>query len=78
VGRAIALALSEAGAAVAVCARSEDEIAGVAGKIASRQGRARAIRCDVTHRQEVEYAALTHKDPPVVLNRGGFPADRDV
>jgi NAD(P)-dependent dehydrogenase (short-subunit alcohol dehydrogenase family) len=54
IGRAIALALSDAGAAVAVCARTKDEITGVAGDIADRGGRALAMRCDVTHRQGVE------------------------
>ena len=49
-GRAITLALSDAGAAVAVCARSEDEIAAVAGEIADRDGQALAIRSDVAHR----------------------------
>jgi 7-alpha-hydroxysteroid dehydrogenase len=54
IGRAIALALSEAGAAVAVCARSGDEVTRVAGEIADRTGRALAVRCDVTCRREVE------------------------
>jgi len=54
VGRAIALALGDAGAAVAVCARSEDDVTRVAGEIAGRGEPALAIRCDVTHRQEVE------------------------
>jgi len=54
VGRAIALALSDAGAAVAVCARSEDDVARVAGEIADRRGHALALRCDVTERHEVE------------------------
>jgi NAD(P)-dependent dehydrogenase (short-subunit alcohol dehydrogenase family) len=54
IGRAIALALSEAGAAVAVCARSEDQVTDVARKIAGRKGRALAVRCDVRHRHEVE------------------------
>ncbi len=54
IGRAIALALSDAGAAVAVCARSEDEVSGVAGQIEGRGRRALAVRCDVTCRQEVE------------------------
>ena len=38
--RAIALALAEAGAAVGVCARSADEVTGVASEIADREGRA--------------------------------------
>ena len=54
IGRAIALALGEAGAAVAVCARSAGEVTGVAREIADRKGRAVAFRCDVLHRQEVE------------------------
>jgi len=53
IGRAIALALGDAGAAVAVCARSGDDVTGVAGEIAGRRGHALAIRCDVTGRQEV-------------------------
>lgn len=50
----MALALSQAGAAVAVCARSEDEVTAVAREIADRKGRALAVRCDVLHRHEVE------------------------
>jgi NAD(P)-dependent dehydrogenase (short-subunit alcohol dehydrogenase family) len=38
IGRAIALALSDAGAAVAVCARCENEVSGVAGEIADLWG----------------------------------------
>lgn len=38
IGRAIALALSDAGAAVAVCARSKDEVRGVCGEIEGRGG----------------------------------------
>jgi NAD(P)-dependent dehydrogenase (short-subunit alcohol dehydrogenase family) len=53
IGRAIALALSDAGAAVAVCARSEDEVTGVCGEIEGRGGNGFALRCDVTCRQEV-------------------------
>ena len=40
VGRAIALALSDAGAGVAVCARSADDVTGVAGETAGRGGHA--------------------------------------
>jgi len=54
IGRAIALALGQAGAAVAVCARSEAEVIGVARELADRNGRALAVRCDVLHRHEVE------------------------
>lgn len=54
IGRAIALALAEAGAAVAVCARSQDDVTRVAEEIAGRRRQAVALRCDVTHRHEVE------------------------
>lgn len=54
IGRAIALALSQAGAAVAVCARSMDELTGVTREIAHRKGHAAAVRCDVLRRHEVE------------------------
>ncbi|HEY5988453.1 MAG TPA: SDR family oxidoreductase [Streptosporangiaceae bacterium] len=77
VGRAIALALSDVGAAVAVCARSEDQLAGVAAEISDRRGRALAIRCDLTRRQEVEgmIAAIDAAMGPVDLlvnNAGQF------
>jgi 7-alpha-hydroxysteroid dehydrogenase len=38
IGRAMALAFSQAGAAVAVRARSEDEVTGVAREIADHRG----------------------------------------
>jgi NAD(P)-dependent dehydrogenase (short-subunit alcohol dehydrogenase family) len=77
VGRAIALALSDAGAAVALCARSQDEVSGVAGQIAGRGRRALAVRCDVTDRQEVQSmaAAVQEAIGPVDLlvnNAGQF------
>lgn len=76
-GRAIALALGEAGAAVAVCARSQDDVTRVAGEIAARRGRALALRCDVTGRREVEgmVAAVQEAIGPVDLlvnNAGQF------
>jgi NAD(P)-dependent dehydrogenase (short-subunit alcohol dehydrogenase family) len=75
IGRAIALALSDAGAAVAVCARSQDDVTGVAGEIAERGGHALAVRCDVTDRQEVEgmAAAVEEALGPVdlVVNNAG-------
>jgi NAD(P)-dependent dehydrogenase (short-subunit alcohol dehydrogenase family) len=59
IGRAIALALADAGAAVAVCARSQDEVTRVAGEIADRSGKALAVRCDVSRRQEVAAMVAT-------------------
>lgn len=77
IGRAIALALGDAGAAVAVCARSTDEVTGVAGEIQGRGGHVLAMRCDVTCRQEVAgmAAAVEEAIGPVDLlvnNAGRF------
>ncbi|WP_206077904.1 SDR family NAD(P)-dependent oxidoreductase [Prauserella endophytica] len=62
IGRTVALALAEAGAAVAVAARSEREgkvlgtIHDVAGRITASGGRALAVPCDVTNEEAVESA----------------------
>ncbi|HCU95686.1 MAG TPA: hypothetical protein DHU96_24410 [Actinobacteria bacterium] len=77
VGRAIALALGDAGATVAACARSKDDVTAVAGEIAGRRGHALAFRCDVTERHEVEgmVAAVQDTLGPVdllVSNAGQF------
>ncbi len=75
VGRAIALALSHAGASVAVCARSEDEVAHVAAEIADDRGRALPLRCDVTDRKDVEdmVAAVERAigPPDLLVNNAG-------
>jgi len=54
---------------VAVCARSQDEVTGVAGEIEGRGRHALAVRCDVTDRQEVErmVAAVEDAIGPVAL-----------
>ena len=77
IGRAIALALGDAGAAVAVCTRSGDHVTGVAAEISDRRGHALAIRCDVTGRQQVQsmVAAVQKALGPVDLlvnNAGQF------
>ncbi|WP_405735378.1 SDR family NAD(P)-dependent oxidoreductase [Streptomyces sp. NBC_01537] len=62
IGRNIALALAEAGAAVAVAARSEQEgrvpgtIHAVADRITESGGRALAVPCDVAAEESVEAA----------------------
>jgi NAD(P)-dependent dehydrogenase (short-subunit alcohol dehydrogenase family) len=48
IGRAIALRLAEAGAEVALWARSADALQGVADEVAAMGGRARPFACDVT------------------------------
>ena len=54
IGRAIAFALSHAGASVAICARSEQEISVTAKEIRDGHRHALAIRADVTDRRNVE------------------------
>ncbi|WP_210716590.1 SDR family NAD(P)-dependent oxidoreductase [Amycolatopsis acididurans] len=62
IGRTVALALAEAGAAVAVAARTEREdrlpgtIHDVAGQITAAGGKAIAVRCDVTSEESVDSA----------------------
>ena len=59
IGRAIAQALATAGAAVAVMARTADEVAETAALIDATGGRAVAVTADVTDRQAVERAVAT-------------------
>jgi 3-oxoacyl-[acyl-carrier protein] reductase len=54
IGRAIALAFAAEGAAVALAARSRADLAGVAGEIRERGGRALAVPTDVTQDGAVE------------------------
>jgi NAD(P)-dependent dehydrogenase (short-subunit alcohol dehydrogenase family) len=56
IGRATALALAEQGAAVAVLARSPDEIADTAATIRGRHGLAVAVPVDVTEPEAVQKA----------------------
>lgn len=56
IGRAIAAGLARAGAAVAVVARSQDEVEETASLIEQAGGRALAISADVTDRRAVEQA----------------------
>lgn len=54
IGRAVALAFANAGADVAVCARSGDQIAAVAREVDGLGRRGLAIKTDVTDGEEVE------------------------
>jgi len=56
IGRSIALALGAAGAAVACCARSEEQIAATADEVRGRGGRAGAFPLDVTRNDDVQRA----------------------
>lgn len=54
IGRAIALALAERGAAVTVCARTRSEIDAVADEIRRGGGKALAVACDISKPEQVE------------------------
>ncbi len=69
IGRAMAQELAKAGAAVAVVARSEDQLAETVALIEGEGGRAIALPVDVTDQQTVERAvAETERQlGPVVI-----------
>ena len=56
IGRALALNYAQRGAHVAISARREDRLAGVASEIEAAGGRALAVRCDVTDEGEIRAA----------------------
>src|SRR5579884_1557896 len=56
IGRACALALAEGGALVALAARNEEKLAGVAQEIESKGGQAATFRMDVANEDEVKSA----------------------
>jgi 2-deoxy-D-gluconate 3-dehydrogenase len=76
IGRAVALALGAAGAAVACCARSADQVNATAAAIRAGGGRAQGIRLDVTRRAEIERAvseaAALLGVPDVLVNNAGI------
>ena len=71
IGRACAIALSEAGAEVVLLSRTTKEIEGVASDIINKRGKATAIVCDVTDSQAVKkvFAGLASLD--VLVNNAG-------
>jgi NAD(P)-dependent dehydrogenase (short-subunit alcohol dehydrogenase family) len=81
IGRAIARALAEAGASVAIAARDEDRSAPVVTELESLGRRATSVRTDVTNRDEVNamVSEVTRQLGPIdvlVNNAGiGFHAD---
>ena len=54
IGRACALELARAGAAVACCARNEEKLAGVVAEIIAAGGRAAAFKMDVASEEDVK------------------------
>jgi len=77
IGRGIALALAAEGAAVAVCARTDAEIAETSALVSKAGGRAIALKLDVTNPTNVRavVAETTRQLGPVtlVVNNAGAP-----
>src|SRR5512146_1069576 len=59
IGRCIALALAQAGADVAVTARTQSELEALVAEIQALGRRSLAVRCDVTDAEQVKYMAET-------------------
>ncbi len=80
IGRAIALALAGAGAAVACAARALDQVAEAAAEIEAAGGRGRAIRLDVTSREQiiaaVRSAETTLGPIDILVNNAGVTLDK--
>ena len=80
IGRAVALAFGAAGAAVACCARSAEQIEATAAEVSSHGGRARGFQLDVTRRDEIDTvvaavgAALGPID--ILVNNAGITLDK--
>ena len=80
IGRALALALAQEGAAVAVCARTSSEIEAVASEIRHRGGGALPIAADVTvsaaAEAMVEQTRSTFGGVEILVNNaGGIPSE---
>src|SRR5437016_4922378 len=79
IGRACALALAEAGAAVALAARNEEKLAEVVQQITSTGGQAAAFKMDVAREEEIKSAtkaALAHFGKiDVLVNNAGITRD---
>ncbi|MCU0493820.1 MAG: SDR family oxidoreductase [Chloroflexaceae bacterium] len=78
IGRAIALALAEAGAMVTASARSESALAEVAAAVGAAGGRCYSVACDVTEPSQVARlhdAALSHMGGvDILVNNAGAAA----
>ncbi len=76
IGQAIALALAQAGARVAVTARTAAELQGVVQQIQARQGQARAIPADLADRrvpaQVVREVVQTLGPVDILVNNAGI------
>jgi 3-oxoacyl-[acyl-carrier protein] reductase len=79
IGRACALALAEAGATVALAARSEDKLASVVAEIATAGGQAAAFKMDVANEDEIKAAVKGAIEKfgkvDILINNAGITRD---
>ncbi|MEO6564902.1 MAG: SDR family oxidoreductase [Casimicrobiaceae bacterium] len=82
IGRAMAVTLAQAGAAVMLVARRADELAGTAAVIAEAGGRASALPVDLTDRAALRAAAARSGDAygavDIVVNAAGINVRRPL
>jgi 2-deoxy-D-gluconate 3-dehydrogenase len=80
IGRAVALALGAAGAAVACGARSAEQVEATAAELSGSGGRARGFRLDVTRRDQidavVEEAGAALGPVDILVNNAGITLDK--
>src|SRR5512145_3226639 len=76
IGREIALALAEAGAAVVLVARREAELDAVRAEITAARGRAASVVANLAERAELRAAALEAAkpfgSPDILVNAAGI------
>jgi 3-oxoacyl-[acyl-carrier protein] reductase len=79
IGRACALALAEGGALVALAARNEEKLAGVAREIEAKGGQAAGFRMDVGNEAEVKAAVKAVMERfgkvEILVNNAGITKD---
>jgi 3-oxoacyl-[acyl-carrier protein] reductase len=82
IGRACALALAEAGAAVAVAARNQEKLASVVEEISSKGGTAHAFQLDVASDEQVKSASKAVLEKfgkvDILVNNAGITRDQLV
>ncbi|MGE5226878.1 MAG: SDR family NAD(P)-dependent oxidoreductase [Planctomycetaceae bacterium] len=81
IGEATAVAFAQRGAKVVLAARRRDRLEDLADRIERAGGRALALACDVTHREEVERLPAIVREAlgptDVLINNAGVPGGGD-
>src|SRR5215472_5522671 len=82
IGRACALALAQAGAKVALCARNQDKLEQLAKEIDTNGGQSAAFKMDVANEEEIRTgtkAAIAHFGRiDILVNNAGITRDQLV